>query len=372
MTYLEQLLTAHNNSPHDETILSAIAIYYIHHPDGNKDLDYLKKAYQKKATAVTINNYAYFLAAEYGKYQDALAVISRIHEIKTTDFYPYATHAQILFSTGQIDNPNHISQERHHKIINLSQIALDNFKLLPKQHQYSQFDKCIFLKNNIIISKIMTGQMMNVERLFDELYQDITFAYQNPDVIYQKSDNIDEWHYKILLNHAYYYLLVGKKTNVYELMPLIKLCQNADDLDVASLYALLNDTQNCFDLIGLSNPKTFDIETLHLSHQKIWQLIHQHYPTLWRNKITLELQHEINELNEEKSSFNPSWQDKDIKNHQETLAFHQENIAHHQKLLSQDNPDDVMVDVKSHLGYFWSCYLFGCQAHHNLSGNGIE
>ncbi len=46
---LEQLLVAHDNSPHDETILSAIAIYYIHHPDGNKDLDYLKKGLSNKS-----------------------------------------------------------------------------------------------------------------------------------------------------------------------------------------------------------------------------------------------------------------------------------------------------------------------------------
>ncbi len=41
-----------------------IALHYITHIDDKKYLDYLNKAYQAKATAFTINNYAHHLAGE--------------------------------------------------------------------------------------------------------------------------------------------------------------------------------------------------------------------------------------------------------------------------------------------------------------------
>lgn len=152
-------------------------------------------------------------------------------------------------STGQIDNPNNISQDRHHKVIELSQIILDKFNDFPTKYQYSQFDKNIFIKNNIIVSQIMTDQFDTIDRWFDDIYRDIEFTHKNLGSFHESND-IYEWCYKIFLNHVYFYLLDDNHSKVYELLILIKQLDNADDLDIAYVYSILNNEKSYFDLIG--------------------------------------------------------------------------------------------------------------------------
>lgn len=367
---INDLLESHRLNPNDETLLSKIALHYINHIDDKKDLDYLNKAYQTKTTAFTINNYAHHLTVEYGEQEKALEIIKCIDEIPINSFYPYATYAQILFSTGQIDNPNNISQQSHHKIIELSQIALNKFNNLPTEYQYNQFDKKIFLKNNIIVSQIMTGQFDTVHKLFNEIYQDIEFAHKHLSSFHDSND-IYEWHDKILLNHIYFYLSEGNRSNVYRLLALIKQRDNIDDLDIAYVYSLLNDDKSCFELIGLNDPDVFDVNNLNISFDAIWYLIYQHYPTLWLSKIKHEIQTNINWLDEEKRNFNSNWQKSDINNHKDILAFYQGAINHYRRFLTQGKPDKPNTDIKKLLNYFWSCYLFGCSLHHNLPNDDI-
>ncbi len=153
----------------------------------------------------------------------------------------------------------------------------------------------------------MAGQFDTIDRLFDDIYQDIEFAHKNLGSFHDLND-IYEWHDKIFLNHVYFYLLDDNHSKVYELLALIKQLDNTDDLDIAYVYSLLNDEKSCFELIGWDNPDTFDIDNLNIGFDAIWYLIYQHYPTLWLSKIKHEIQTKINWLDEERQNFNSNWQ----------------------------------------------------------------
>ena len=95
----------------------------------------------------------------------------------------------------------------------------------------------------------MTGQFDTIDRWFDDIYRDIEFTHKNLGSFHESND-IYEWHYKIFLNHVYFYLLGDNHSKVYELLILIKQLDNADDLDIAYVYSILNNEKSYFELIG--------------------------------------------------------------------------------------------------------------------------
>ena len=343
---LTNLLNQLSQRPNDDDLLGKIALYYIHNPDGDKDLYYLKQAYQTNPNIKNINNYAYWIDYEYGKSEKALDIIKSILSLQVDTFYPYATYAQILFS---LDNESNTDNTKNYQtIIDCCHQALVLFNQLDKDKQDKYFHKKLLIKNNLVITLAKVGQFNDIYQIFDEIYQDMNDkSYQNHD-----------WQLTILLNHAYIALMQNDITTARHcLRDIENYMIDYDNCDIAQVYAMINDGQKCMELIKDHIDKT------HISWNRIWYEIFKENPTIWKNKIQEELLGDRIWLKEEITSLKLSQDDQEKQTLMENIQFHEQNIAYYERLLQQGKPDIPNDEPIDHLRCIYGCYLMDCQTH---------
>ncbi len=78
--------------------ISEIAFYCMENRNGDKDLEYLEKAYQVNPSIENTHNLAYHLMYEYGDKERSLILQKLVLEQKPSSYYPYASYAQMLQS----------------------------------------------------------------------------------------------------------------------------------------------------------------------------------------------------------------------------------------------------------------------------------
>lgn len=356
LTYLLEQL---EKSSDLDKVLGRLAIYYIHNPDGDKDLYYLKKAYENNPTIKNSINYAYQAWQEYGEYQLARNIMQSIVDKNPNHYYPYALYSQILLEDSYIDNPLTISKDNHQKIIELSRTALDKFATLDIKKQHKEHDKKIYLINNLIISLASTGQFHKIKELYDNLYQEIEFSYKYSEELNYDTNVIDEWHERILSNHAYISIINNDKTSAYHCLNKIRQLNYFDKFDTAQAYAMLGNRNKCIELIKNG------IDTIHIDWDILWYEIFKINPGLWRNKIKSEIDKYQSWIAEEKITLECCQDNKERQNLIESIQNYQDNINHYERLLSQNKPDLLNDKPESYLRYFYGCYLIGCQVHDN-------
>ena len=62
---IDKLLQQLEQYPDNDKLLAIIALYYIENPEGDKDLEYLEKAYQDNPSIENTHNLAFQLNREY-------------------------------------------------------------------------------------------------------------------------------------------------------------------------------------------------------------------------------------------------------------------------------------------------------------------
>ncbi|ATD64196.1 hypothetical protein ACFPVS_10305 [Neisseria weixii] len=195
-------------------------------------------------------------------------------------FYPYAAYAQILFTQPDyMDNPVRLSQETHHQIIFYSQKALEKLEHLPADMQELQYLHFIHLKNNIAVSKAILGELVESAKLFEQLAKHTATACELPAI----NVCLEDVEYRIVRNRIYLALLRSRRSEAYQYLSEAEHHLNADDLDLASIYAYLGDSAQWLKFIDLNDPP-------HDSWQGIWPVIHAEYPQVWLNYLEKEIQ----------------------------------------------------------------------------------
>lgn len=357
---LDYLLQQLEKSSDLDNVLAQLAIYYIHNPDGDKDLYYLKKAYENNPTIKNSINYAYQAWQEYGDYQLARNIMQSIVDKNPNHYYPYALYAQILLNEDSyIDNPLTISKDNHQKIIELNRTALDKFATLDINKQHKEHNKKIYLINNLIVSLALNGQFHQIKELYDELYQGIEFSCKYSKELNYDTDVINEWHERILSNHAYISIINNDETTAYHSLNKIKELNYFEKLDIAQIYALIGDHKNCIELIK------DEIDNIHISWDILWYEIYKYNPNLWQDKIKSEISTYQSWITEETITLEYCQDNKERQHLIENIQNYQNNINHYERLLSQNKPDLPNDKPEIYLRYFYGCYLIGCQVHDN-------
>ncbi|WP_066801014.1 tetratricopeptide repeat protein [Moraxella oblonga] len=96
MTELETLLNLEKQTPNDDKLLSKIAFYYLKNPNGNKELEYFKKAYEVNPNIKNTHNYAFWAYYEYGEDELALSLFQELIDKNPKSFYPYMAYTNLL------------------------------------------------------------------------------------------------------------------------------------------------------------------------------------------------------------------------------------------------------------------------------------
>lgn len=136
MDTLEQLFTLEKQTPNDDALLSQIAFYYLSNPDGDKELEYFKKAYQINPSIKNTHNYAFWAYYEYGENELALGLFKELMDKNPKSFYPYMAYANLLFTPSDYSDTANLDKLRNNLdlIIELYEKALQKFSYTSKDH----------------------------------------------------------------------------------------------------------------------------------------------------------------------------------------------------------------------------------------------
>ncbi|MDO5769097.1 MAG: hypothetical protein Q4P13_06290, partial [Psychrobacter sp.] len=369
---INTLLSQLSAYPNDDKLLAKVALYYIEHPDGDKDLAYLEKAYQVNPSIENTHNLAFWLYHEYGDYERALLLQKQVMAQQPQSYYPYVSYAQMLLTQykneeGSLKLKDTIPKDadRHQEIISIYQLALSKINNLPvDQHQY-HFEQSFYCLNNI-------GYAYAMLDAYDEafIYFDKAMAFINklltdnfrslPDVI--STATLEEKHYEVLLNKVRLYILLDNRQQA--LVLLEQACANEQHchLSIAQLYAMLGEYALADKLVG--------DEQIDESWAWIWYAISQVNHKKWRSMLAEALENEQAFLQDAKLEAEQLLLDDNQSEWTNQRAFIKESEATIAKLKahliagSQPKPSG---NLKPYFySFYFGCLLYGCQRHLGL------
>lgn len=350
---LDALLQQLAKTPNDEKVLTAVAFYYLQHPDGDKDLAFFEKAYHAKPCIETIHNYASWLSWEYGEHEQAIALQRQALALQPKSYYPYFAFAQFHLSVA-----TPFGQPFDDKTL---KILAENYataceKFADTPSDFQTYNRLWFIEmlNNHTVTTALMGDYGKAENLFFKLYRLLDLPFEE-----KFNPQVKETHYKILLNHAQFFILQHDKNQAINWLIKAQKFSEACPLEIGELYAQLGDYQTAYELM---KPQNF--ENIHESWENIRYAIYQVDKEQWRKMLITD----ISDLKEcikqwQNALENPDAMDEfsrstsaDLKEYIETTLF---EISALQALLDSDTLDKPKTDIRQRFNYFYQCNLFG-------------
>lgn len=246
---IDKLLEQLEKYPDDDKLLAIIAIYYIENPEGDKDLEYLEKAYQANPSIENTHNLAFWLDHEYGKEEKGIELQKQALLLQPQSYYPYASYAQMLTFGGSFlkDNFANKSVECYQEIISYNQLALDKLSNMAANHRHRHVHKYFYFYNNIACAHVMLN---HYEQAFEYFAKSIRFM---EELLVSNAGDLpimvlEEKIYYVLLNQIRLHVLLGNKSNAFGLLTKAKKSSSYCELEIAELYARLGDYQTAYEI----------------------------------------------------------------------------------------------------------------------------
>ncbi|PNK60902.1 hypothetical protein [Psychrobacter sp. FDAARGOS_221] len=365
---VNNLLTQLQQQPDNDQLLASLALYYMQHPaEGDKDLEYLKKAYQANPSIENTHNLAFWSFFEYGA-DDSLKLQQQVLQLAPHSYYPYAAYAQMLISNEvtfeDIQPIYHYQAEDYQAIIAVSHTALEKLERLNQSQSQADGSEFIFY-NNIAYAYAKLGNYLQAFTYFDKSENHIKALINTGNSQYVEPV-LNEHLYSVLLNKIRLHILMGDKQQA---LNLLKDAQDNDEscaLDMASLYAQIGEYDRASDLV--------QTEEVHESWGWIWYAIYNSDKQKWRERIGINIEEQQADLLEYQNDMkaldeHPNSHDYNAKlmECQQDIEYRQVELEMLQSLLANDRQpkpqDNILNDLRA---MYIGCLLFGCQCHNNL------
>ncbi|MDE4454542.1 hypothetical protein [Psychrobacter sp. DAB_AL62B] len=362
---IDELLEQLGQHPDDDNLLAIIALYYIENPEGDKDLEYLEKAYQTNPSIENTHNLAFQLNREYwSEEKRGIELQKQALLLQPQSYYPYASYAQMLsFDVGLTDDSFAFkSVEHYQEVIKYCLIAMDKYSNAPLKHRQLYPLIPIGLYNNIACSCTMLDDYDRALSYFLQCIQllENLNSYDFGAAISQAI--LDDEKYKLLLNQTRLYILIGNRQQALMLLSQLQKNTQCDNLDIANLYAIIGEYELASEMV--SDNYIDD------SWEWIWYAIYQADQDKWHRMKQVTLENEVKSLAESQAEA----ENYRVANELDLLEQENEAIEHTKNVISNirvrlkadsyHKPDDSIK--KEFLRTFFGCLLFGCHVHGNL------
>lgn len=357
---VETLLKQFAKTPNDEKVLTALAFYYLEHPDGDKDLAFFAQAYHAKPCIETIHNYAFWLQKEYDDCEKAIPLQQTVLAMNPQSYYPYLAYAQSLIAKNW-NQP--YSNELLTQLLELYQIVIDKIKALPQDIEFNQRFILTKVIHNMAKCYVFLGDIKNAE---DFLLQTLSLYDLPLDV----DDNVKaEEIYFVMLDLVKFYWFNQQPQKALNWLGKAAFSTQKDILDIADLYSHLGEYQRAYDT--LQGDFNFDE-----SWDWIVFALYQVNPKQWREyyeKRLVNAQDLLAYYQQELQTSQEKGDKANIENNQESLVEIAETIASFQNALATNQPITPKKLPLRNEFYFnhFGCLLFGCEMHHNLPSDNI-
>ncbi len=361
---IEQLLQAEKSNPNDHQLLSKIAFYYLANPDGRKDLDYFKKAYEANPNTKNTHNYAFWAYYEYGETDLALSLLKELIAKNPKSFYPYIVYANLLFSPSDYSNTANIQAINNHSdlLIELYQKSITLFNNTPQDYQNNHQLELAYLYNNL--ANFYTTQQDFVKS--DEYYNQAIHLFSC--MLQENNACLNDGFIKeclclTTLNKVRLNIIKNDLATAKMFLELVNSYNSIDHLDIAYCYALMGNYQKSYQT--LNGKFNFHFSWIWLCYA-IWQTDMAVWQTYVKDLLdttkpyTQEYQDDLANCKESEKQ--------DI---QDIIQSHQDDLAQISQFI--DTPPTPELSAKEQclvdLHYFYKCWLFGCESCNNLTND---
>lgn len=173
---INQLLSQLADYPDDDKLLAIIALYYIEHPEGDKDLEYFERAYQVNPSIENTHNLAFWLHHEYGERERGLLLQKQVMHRQPQSYFPYISYAQMLLAQNCDEDGIFTlrAAEHYQEVISTYQLALDKMNNIAPNYRQSHLNKRVYWYKNMACAYAV---MDNRPRPQDDIKQEIRSMY---------------------------------------------------------------------------------------------------------------------------------------------------------------------------------------------------
>nr|WP_317200220.1 hypothetical protein [uncultured Psychrobacter sp.] len=361
---IDSLLNQSGKYPTNDKLLSKIAFYYMENPDGNKDLEYLEKAYQINSSIENTHNLAYHLMYEYGDEKRSLSLQKQVLEQQPLSYYPYASYAQMLQSTMVFasDSTTFKSSWQAWEYIRCLKIAIDKFSAAPVKYQQRHFIHVIQMYNNLAYAyKVLKDNKTASDYLAQclQLQQGMTtenWSQLEYQALFEEEVN------KVQLNMARILIASNYMQQAKQVLDTIVANQDYDKLDVATEYARLGEYQLVRSMIGNEVPDE--------SWDWIWYAIYQADYNKWLKTRKSLLEEETTQIEESLVAVKQRFLEGDLDaytSESEIIEESKQTIKAVSFMLRKNtHPLPKKCYEPDFDNSFHGCLLFGCPIHGNL------
>lgn len=367
---INQLLKQLEQHPNDDKLLAIIALYYIENPEGDKDLEYLEKAYQVNPSIENTHNLAFWLYHEYAEENRSIELQRQVLLLQPKSYYPYASYILMLtFDVGYTDDSySHKPVNHYELVVEYCLIALEKFYAASAEQRNGHRLLPVSLYNNIACTYIMLDKHQEASKYFVIALQELEDIKidSNKDTISQSI--LEEKNYNILLNQIRLQILIGNLQKAVTLLSQLEKNAHYDNLDIANLYARTGMYNIACDIIPES--------AMDDSWELIWYAIYKADKNKWYRMKKTMLNDEIEYLSESKTDAEKYRLENKLgllKEENETIEYLKNVINSRIITLEADSVSKPDNSIKTEFSReFFGCLLFGCEAHDNLLNDSVS
>ncbi len=360
---LTELLQAEKSNPNDDQLLSKIAFYYLANPDGRKDLEYFKKAYEANPNIKNTHNYAFWAYYEYGETDLALPLFKALIAKNPKSFYPYMAYGGFLLDNLKSGEAFCDISHQKSAILKTYQQALQSSANAPSEYRASHPLEMAYIHNNLGCAYLENGQFVQADEQFNQAIHILLTAVQG-DIDDHDRSFFNEVIFLVSLNKVRLKILQNDLTTAKIFLQIAAKNEQAITEDVATLYALLGDYQTCHDIAP----------DLHSSFDWIWHAIYQINPKRYQDKIADEITQTKLLVAEYRADLEICQEQAEKQAILEDIAYIEIELAELEKL--QHQPPKLRLSAQdarlADLHYFYKCWLLGCENCHNLTNDDNE
>ena len=361
---IDKLLEQLEWHPNDDKLLAIIALYYIENPEGNKDIEYLERAYQTNPSIENTHNLAFWSMYEHGENERSLKLQKQVLEQNPSSYYPYASYAQMLQSDMLFsrNSTSFKSNKQAQEYIRCLVMAAEKFLDTSVEYQQRYLIHLVQIYNSLAYAyKVLKDDKK-------------AFSYLMQCIKIQEGMNTDDWNSlefqalfeeemnKVRLNIVRILIASKHSEEAKSVLAEIAQTETYDELDVAVAYARLGEYQLVNEMIGDDVPSE--------SWDWIWYAIYHVDYDKWCKTRKLLLKEEEEMVEEFLVRAEQSFLKDDLDSY-ESECESIENSRHVIKkisfMLEKDNqPVPKEIFQPDFENSFFGCLLFGCHVHGNL------
>ena len=360
---IDQLLSQLADYPDDDKLLAIIALYYMEHPDGDKDLEYFERAYQVNSSIENTHNLAFWLHHEYGEPERGLLLQKQVMKRQPQSYFPYVSYAQMLLAQNYNEDGVFTLRDVKHyeEVISTYQLALDKIDNIAPSYRQSHLNKTVFFYKNIACAYAMIDNFEQAFTHFDRA-QTLISELLTDDFSSISAAILEEKYYEILLDKARLYILLGDGAEALTLLNEARHHGDCCHLTVASLYSRLAKYNLAAQLT--------ENEVVHESWDWVWYAVYQSDRDKWRKIMSETLQNAQQCLVEsqlEAEQYRIENKQQPLKTELNFIDQQQAKISNLEMMLAADNHPKPQDDIKQELrSMYFGCLLFGCERHRGL------